>query len=178
MTTPLCSLANLHNTDKWVYTPFYYELLKDKRDSFKKILELGVGCPKVMKHVKDYKAGASLKMWRDFFPNAQIYGIDIAPEAIFEEERIKTFLCNETNKEELVELIETIGNDIDLVVDDGSHNPRHQVFAFQTLMPLLKKDVIYIIEDVRFKGYVSRHLSNYDYQTPDNLATIIVKNKI
>ena len=45
-------------------------------------------------------------------------------------------------------LIATIGSDIDLVIDDGDHNAKSQLRAFQLLMPLLKKDCIYVIEDI------------------------------
>jgi len=158
-------LAYKYGTDKCpqilhFYTEFYYKLLKDRRESIKKVLELGVGCTENM-HCPHYVDGASLYMWRDFFPNAQIYGIDTIPELVFKKDRIETFLCNACLKKDLVNLINKIGSDIDLFIDDGSHIPRHQVFTCKTLMPMLKKDVIYIIEDVRNQDIVD-HLGDYD----------------
>lgn len=42
------------------------------------------------RHVSAYRPGASLRVWRDFFPNAVIYGWDIDPSAmVYDEERIK-----------------------------------------------------------------------------------------
>ena len=173
--TELCQLAYTYGTDKCpqvehTYTPFYFELLKDKRQTIKKVLEIGVGHHEDMKHVVklkgSYLLGASLYMWRDFFPNAQIYGADIRPESMFEAERIKTYVCDQSKKEDLVRLIEHIGSDIDLVIDDGSHRREHQISTCLTLMPLLKKDVIYVIEDVIHSRRVIKALHQYECWVP------------
>jgi len=165
--TDLCEIAYKYGTDKCpqichFYTEFYYPTLKDKRESIKKVLEIGVGCLKTMHRGPHYTTGASLHMWRDFFPNAQIYGIDILPETIFKKDRIETFLCDAYSKKDLVELIDKIGSDIDLVIDDGSHITEHQIFTCLTLKPLLKKGVIYVIEDVAFVSTVIDALKDYD----------------
>jgi len=169
--TPLCKLAYKYKTDKCPqiahhYTPFYYELLKDRRESVKKVLELGIGYITVRNIKMGYIIGSSLYMWRDFFPNAQIYGIDIVPTSIFQDDRIETFLYDETKKEDLEDLIKKTGSDIDLLVDDGSHKTDDQIFAAKTLMPLLDKGVTYIIEDVGFNRRIMRELSDYDCYSP------------
>jgi hypothetical protein len=113
--------------------------------------------------------GASLYMWRDFFPKAQIFGADYSPEAMFTDKRIKTYLCDTRVKEDLVKLIENTGKDIDLVVDDASHHVDDQAFACQTLMPMLKRNVIYIIEDVDHSRLIGKKVSehgNYDFYVP------------
>jgi len=51
--TPLCDIAFKYGTDKCPqlghsYTPFYYDLLKDKRETIKKVLEFGIGGPETM----------------------------------------------------------------------------------------------------------------------------------
>ena len=84
-------------------------------------------------------------MWRDFFPNAHIYGADIRPETIFNDERITTYLCDERKKEDLVNLIKNTGSDIDIFVDDGSHHLNDQIFTCKTLMPLLKPIIFKLI---------------------------------
>lgn len=179
--TPLCELAYKYGTDKCpqikhAYTPFYYELLNERRASIKKVLEIGVGHFRGMQKVavthdpglsRFYHRGASLYMWRDFFPNALVYGADIRPETIFEDTRIKTYLCDERKKEDLEELIEQTGADIDFVVDDASHRMDEQVFMCQTLMPLLKKDVVYVIEDVSYPHRIPKILSEeYNCEVP------------
>ena len=172
MKTPLCKLAFKYKTDKCpqlnhCYTPFYYELLKDKRQSIKKVLEMGIGNGRhTRKFYPQAVTGASLFMWRDFFPNAQIFGADNDPETIFKSGRIKTYLCDETKREDLLRLVDETGKDIDLFIDDGSHSSNDQQFLCKTLLPLFKKDVIYIIEDVRLLGTLCKHLAEYDCHIP------------
>jgi len=136
---------------------------------------MGVGTYKDMVHVdvaydprlnRHYHRGASLYMWRDFFPNAQIYGADYAKEAMFTDDRIETFLCDERKKEDLISLIEQTGSDIDLFVDDGSHKWQNQVFLCQTVLPLLQEDVVYIIEDVGWPDHIRQALCDYKCQIP------------
>ncbi len=188
--TPLCKLAFKYGTDKCpkirhTYTPTYYQMFKDKQYTIKKILEIGIGYKvnNPSKQYPDYQVGGSLMMWRDFFPNAQIYGVDILPQVLIKGERIHTSLCDQYNKGQLDQLIKTIGNDFDVVIDDGSHKKDHQIFTCQTLMPLLKTDVLYIIEDVLFSDTVLKGLTNFDTQLiafPNRVhddKLIIVKNK-
>ena len=85
----MCKLAYKYGTDKCpklnhVYTPFYYKLFNKKRKAIKKVFEMGIGGSRVMKYIPQYQTGASLRMWRDFFPNAHIYGADYDPELLFE----------------------------------------------------------------------------------------------
>lgn len=96
-----------------------------------------------MAHVPDYKPGASLRMWRDYFPNAEIRGIDINPRVRFEEERIKTFWVSEQDLPGRI--FETT---FDLVIDDGSHVPDNQESSAKALVPYLAPGGLYIIEDV------------------------------
>ena len=113
---------------------------------------------------RNYHLEASLYMWRDFFTNAQVYGADDHPETLFEDDRIKTFLCDERKKEDIIQLIKNTGSDIDLFIDDGNHNSRRQIFLAKNLIPQLQKDVIYIIEDVYYPDKIASALSEYDCQ--------------
>ncbi len=179
--TELCELAFKYGSDKCPrlkhsYTPVYYEMFKDRRNSIKKVLEVGIGYYKTINGIpltfdqnlnrKNYH-GAGLKMWRDFFTNAQIYGADIVPDALMTDERIATFLCDETKKEDIENLIRQTGSDIDIFVDDGSHRWRDQVFLAKTILPLLKKDVIYVIEDVKLFEEITKALSDYEINIPN-----------
>jgi hypothetical protein len=176
-TTELCDIAYKYGTDKCPqlvhsYTPFYYKMFSSRRESIRKILELGIGYDETMDHVsiiydkhlkRYYQKGASLLMWRDFFSNALVYGADIQPASMLEAERIRTFVVDERKAEDLEMLIGQTGPDIDLLVDDASHLKRNQVFACRTLMPLLWKSVTYIIEDVRTPEYILERLDgDYD----------------
>ena len=154
--TPLCGLAQKWRTDKGGvrghhYTPVYHELFKDKRNDIKKVLEVGIGYEGSvsMRHIANYKGGASLRMWAEYFPNAEIYGADIKIEALFNEDRIKCFQCDQSDRTSLLQLTEQVGCDFDLIVDDGSHETEHQILAAKVLLPLLKEDGVYVVEDVK-----------------------------
>jgi 8-demethyl-8-alpha-L-rhamnosyltetracenomycin-C 2'-O-methyltransferase len=154
---PLTVLALKYGADKAPqikhgYTPFYYGLFKDKRESVKKVLEIGAG------------EGASLRMWREFFPNAMIYGADNQDNRLFEERNIKVIKCDQSRGNDLRLLIAIIGFDLDLVIDDGSHRESDQFFTCLTLMPWLNKNVTYVIEDVDKESKPStKLLKKYDW---------------
>jgi hypothetical protein len=95
----------------------------------------------------NYRPGASLRMWRDYFPNAQIVGCDILENVQFTDDNITTYVTDQSNVESLNKLIENIGSP-DVILDDGSHIEEHQVISFKTLWKTIKPGGIYIIEDV------------------------------
>lgn len=199
--TELCRLGYKYGTDKCPqikhsYTPFYYQLLKNRRKTIKKVLELGIGRKRPNTHIPEviYKlgikpyleTGASLYMWRDFFPNAQIFGFDYSLDAMFANKRIKTFRGDVRTKEDLLSLIKFTGPDIDLVIDDASHHVDDQIFACQSFMPLLKKNVTYIIEDVTHTKIICQAMSEigaFDFFVPTIYRKwhggmmLVIKNK-
>jgi hypothetical protein len=119
------------------YTPFYHQLLGDKRENIQRVLEIGIN------------AGSSLRMWEEYFPRASIYGIDIRPETLINEGRIHSFLADAGNGASIENALWQMGNPkFDLIVDDGSHELHHQVFSCNALMPSLREDGLYIIEDM------------------------------
>jgi len=82
---------------------------------------------------------------------------------MFKDDRIKTFVCDAQKKEELVKLINKIGNDIDIFIDDGSHKTNDQIFTCKIIMPLLKNNVTYIIEDVTWSKKVIEKINDFGY---------------
>lgn len=158
--TKLCRLAYKYGADKAIecgdrhsYTPYYYSLFKDRRATVKKVLEIGID------------KGASLKMWHEFFPNAKIYGADYRKELLINSEGIESVLCDQRRSEHLRRLIDHIGEDIDLVIDDGSHRAKDQRYTCTKLMPLLQKKVVYVIEDVANVNIVAG-LQMYNIELP------------
>jgi hypothetical protein len=143
----LCRIALKHHTDKahfHNYTPTYHKLLAGK--SVKKVLEIGLGWGGLMHN--DYQSAGSLLMWRDYFPDAEIYGLDIRPDALRNENRIHSFLCDQNDIDSLMRAAAQVGDDFDLIVDDGSHVPMHQVTTASIFVPLLAPGGLYVIEDV------------------------------
>ena len=137
----------LHN-----YIPIYEKHLDERRNIITNIFEIGIGCIErnQMTHMSkyNYKTGNSLRAWKHYCKNANIYGIDIFEECLFEEPQIKTFICDQSNAAQLQGLMDKINVKMDLIVDDGSHVIEHQVISFMTLEKYLTDDGIYIIEDI------------------------------
>lgn len=144
--SPLCELALKYGTNKvdMGYTPFYYELLKDK--PIKRVLEVGIGGPGLSGGPSLH--GASLYMWRDFFPQAQIVGFDVQEDLLFAAERITSYKADVYSTESLITAALKAGGYFDLIVDDAVHLPIPQLATAVTLLPYLTKNGIYIIEDV------------------------------
>lgn len=159
----LCELAEKYGVDKCpairhTYTPRYHELLASLRKTIKTVLEIGIENAPLMKSIvgENYKPGASLRMWRDYFPNAQIIGCDILRSLLFnDEERIKTFFVDQSNEISLLDLAHRINVNVnviylDLIIDDGSHIEEHMILSFKTLWKYVKPNGgIYIIEDIK-----------------------------
>ena len=101
------------------------------------------------KQIKNIFARASLKVWRDYFPNATIYGADIKKELLINSKRINTFKMDQLNKKDILNVWKKIKkNKFDLIVDDGLHSYRANTILFTNTFKFLKKGGIYVIEDV------------------------------
>ena len=143
----LTEIANRIGTDKGTmdyghhYTILYHELLNELSKRHVKMLEIGVADPRF--------PGASLKMWNEYFPDIELIGYDINPDAKqFEKDNVSVFIGDQNSPKDLEECIKTYGGDFDIIVDDGSHYGEHIVTSFKTLYPYLKEGGIYIIEDL------------------------------
>jgi hypothetical protein len=68
------------------------------------------------------------------------------------EERIKTFVADQSISEQLNNVIDSINCKLDIIIDDGSHNKNHQSFSFMVLEKHLSDNGIYIIEDIQPDG--------------------------
>ena len=148
--TPLCALARKYGTDKGGrseghhYTPHYYSLLKDK--PVKAMLEIGI-CGN--RNIPNNRTGASLFMWQEFFPDATIYGLDNEPKWLINTGHIVTALADQSSPISLHAALDFLKcGQLDVIIDDGSHMPDHQIISMQTLLPSLRKNGLYFIEDV------------------------------
>ncbi len=142
----LAKLALMFGSDKegiHHYTQHYQRHFAPWRTKNLKVLEIGIGGYNDPK-----KGGESLRMWKAYFPNAQIYGIDITDKRCHEEARIKTFKGSQVDEAFLAQVVAEIGA-IDIVIDDGSHLCSHVIDTFKFLFPRMKDQGIYVIEDTQ-----------------------------
>ena len=143
---PLTVLAIKHGTDKWgvhFYTPIYHDLFRNRRHRALRLLEIGVGG-----YGFKTVGGASLMMWADYFPNAQIVGIDLTEKQLPPHPRV-TILQGSQDNVSFLQGVSKVYGPFDIVVDDGSHILQHVIASFHALFPLLADDGIYVIEDVQ-----------------------------
>tara|TARA_R110002153_G_scaffold193233_4_gene346611 strand:- start:904 stop:1551 length:648 start_codon:yes stop_codon:yes gene_type:complete len=100
--------------------------------------------------------GTSHQTWIDFFPNAQVYGIDVFTRLkpkdvpVLEDPRCH-YITADSTKSNLGDLVkEAFGEDIkfDIIIDDGLHTPDANKKTFENLMPFLKDDGYFYIEDI------------------------------
>jgi hypothetical protein len=153
--TELCQLAETNRVDKCPaiyhsYTPEYHRLLQSIRNTATKIVEIGIGNESLMVPIAgySYKIGASLRMWREYFPNASIIGCDILATSLFDdEERISTYLVDQSRETSLSEF-KSVASQADLILDDGSHVEHDMKLSFKVLWDAVKVGGFYIIEDI------------------------------
>jgi hypothetical protein len=157
----LHKLGSLYGTDKVArgILPFYDALFGKRREICQRILEIGVFF------------GASIRMWRDYFPNAEIHGADVFlgpqgnghrfPEytafwnawkrgcAIGAEEfqRVNLYNVDLFKRDELEAYVanQFVGT-FDMVLDNGSNRMRDQQLCLGILFPLVKPGGYYVIE--------------------------------
>jgi len=92
--------------------------------------------------------GGSLLMWKEYFPKAKIYGIDILNRHKMNSDRVETFVADQSDREQLQSFINEYGGDFDILIDDGGHAMNMQQISFGFLFKFIKPGGYYVIEDV------------------------------
>ena len=142
--------------DTHTYGDVYSLLFDHCREKVENVFECGIGSTNDAFTANMSEAGmpgASLRSWREYFPNARIAGADIDKEVLFSEERIETFFVDQLDKSSIVEMWKKVGpRKFDLIVDDGLHTVRAGITFFENSFARLKDDGIYVIEDVERKA--------------------------
>ena len=144
----LDKLAQKFGTDKSSrhhnYTKCYEMLFSSLRDKDINLLEIGVF------------RGASLKMWKSYFQNGKIYGLDINPDCKkLEEENIQIFIGNQSDTNCLNSIKESVPVGFDILIDDGGHTSRQQISTFENMFGCVKAGGWYVIEDLH-TSYIER----------------------
>lgn len=137
--------ATLHN-----YHHLYGAILSNS-DDVKLVFEVGLGTNNtdvVSNMGVSGRPGASLRAFREFLPNAIIYGADIDKRVLFEEERIKTFFVDQTDPKSFQVLHDKLPNEFDLVIDDGLHSPDANIETLKFGLQKVKVGGWVVIEDI------------------------------
>ena len=172
----LDNINKKYNTDKGgkhCYLEKYYQpKFAPIQATTKKILEIGV-----------YE-GASIRLWKEFFGQAHVYALEVLQKraGMFSgDPRITLIIGSSTEASSY----KSVPDDLDIIVDDGSHKPIDQYNTFVNAYKRLRAGGLYVIEDVRdidaLKELMKDHMSKttiYDfreYGEPDTVIFEIVK---
>lgn len=117
------------------YVEKYERQLSEYKDKPFKLLEIGVD------------KGYSIKMWKEYFPKAEIHAIDIVDKTEYAEDRVNILIGSQNDVKFLEDTNKQFGP-FDVIIDDGSHINEDMTISFVTLFPLLKPGGLYIVEDL------------------------------
>ena len=140
----LDELAIIGKTDKSSkhlnYTRYYEEEFEARREDTLHVLELGTA------------KGASLYMWKEYFKNSLIVGVDVVNDISEEfkglfDSKCKLEIGDQTDPIFLTNLVKSCGG-FDIIIDDASHLASKTIKSFEILFPLLNSKGIYVIEDL------------------------------
>ncbi|MGA3046143.1 MAG: hypothetical protein ABSD67_05945 [Terracidiphilus sp.] len=171
-----------HGTDKGQgrhnYTIIYSSLFGKLRNQPLRVYELGLGTnnPTLVSSMGEGGfPGASLRGWRDFFPHALVFGADIDQEVLFEDDRIRTFYCDQLNSAAIRDLWSqpSLRTPLDIIIDDGLHTFEGNVSFLSGSLERIRPGGIYIVEDIledtikKWHTYLedvcSRQFPDYDF---------------
>lgn len=166
------SESNPYPWESHNYSDYYELIFKARRSSTETLLECGIGTNDVeipSSMGSEANPGASLRVWRDYFYNADIFGVDIDEKILFSEERISTYKLDQTSEDSIERFLDNVEADsFDIIVDDGLHAYHANVCLFENIIHRMSDDGIYIIEDVsydnveKYKTYFVDQLDSYD----------------
>ena len=118
------------------YLPIYDGYFSPFRDKQINLFEIGI------------QFGVSLRLWEQYFPKANIIGLDINPRCTnCAGDRRKVYIGSQTD-DDILKKIASENNPISVIIDDGSHVWAHQTNTFLTAFPLIEPGGLYFIEDL------------------------------
>lgn len=150
------------------YYPFFLERWRDKKI---KMLEIG------------YLLGQSHQMWVEYFPYGEVYFMEKdIPHDYSEPHFPKSsfYRGSQYSLDDMERMLQEkkLTGQLDFIIDDGSHHPKHQIFSFQYLfMHGLKPGGVYIIEDIEmnywYHGDTYKELVNYGVTSKHSLIAYL-----
>lgn len=127
----------------------YFELMQN-RLHVRRIFEIGLGCN------MGYGPGHSIKLWRLFFPNAEIWMAEY-DQACADKYRgellnagVKIVTGDQADLRTLRSWVNITGGNFDVIIDDGGHSSMQQYNSLVVLfLHALRPGGVYILEDMQ-----------------------------
>lgn len=98
-----------------------------------KVLEIGIA------------EGDSLRMWKEYFIDSDIYGMDLVERDV-KFDKDKLFFTSSIDENRVNTLLADLK--FDVIIDDGSHKMPDQVATYHLFKHRLNSGGVYIIEDI------------------------------
>ena len=174
--TSFCRIMTRNGSDKgagWhTYTTVYARLLDRRISEPLRIFELGIGTNTVgisSGMGVHGMPGASLRGWRDLFPQADIHGADIDQRILFTDNRIQTHYCDQRDAEAIRSMWAepALRTPFDVIIDDGLHTAEANVSFLRGSLEHVRPGGLYVIEDIRaidldhWRVYLRDHQRQY-----------------
>jgi hypothetical protein len=145
------------------YLGLYETLLNSKKTTAQNVLEVGI-----------YAAG-SIKLWRDYFVNSTVHGLDIMSidqvwEGVKNDDRIVLHTSMDAyDNDNFTKLFLDKNIKFDMVLDDGPHSLESMRTFIKLYSQVLTEDGILIIEDVQSWQWIETLIN----EVPDDLKKYI-----
>ena len=140
------------------YGEVYDILFKPIQSTAQNVLEVGID------------KGGSILLWKNYFSNANIYGIDCNQEGCIhgeilqflkDAERVVLLTSINAYDSLAIQMIDALSDHnfnqpqpkFDVVIDDGPHTVHSQIKFIELYLPLLSENGILIIEDIQSIDY-------------------------
>lgn len=144
-----------------LYADFYDMIFQHIKTDSINIFECGIGSrnEKIQGFMGlNAKPGASLYAWRDWFPNATIFGADIDEDILFSDNRIQTGFIDQLDPESVLSFWQNLnlkhGTKFEIMIDDGLHTLDAAWTLFDGSIEFLSNSGFYIVEDLDTKDRV------------------------
>ena len=121
------------------YHKFYESYLSKIKDMNLDILEIG-----------SFRGNAAAALYF-YLPRSNISCADLYPDLfLYKSKRIKNYYLDNSSEKEIQNKILTNNKKYDVVIEDAGHYYKDQIISLFKIFPKLKKDGVYVIEELDF----------------------------
>ena len=147
------------------YQKFYENHLSKIKDSNIEMLEIG-----------SFRGNASAAFYF-YLPNCNITSVDLYPDLfLYKSNRITNFYLNNSLGDEIQNKILMKDKKYDFIIEDAGHYYKDQIISLFKIFPKLKKNGIYVVEELDFPDTRLDMNSNNEHPTLKEIL-ISIKSK-
>ena len=172
----LKNLFNQYGSDKVRSSLVYIYLEIFSNFKINSLFEIGLGTNNIKVRSNmglDGKPGASLRAFRDYL-GIKIYGADVDKKILFEEKNIETYFIDQLETKTIKNIKKLIPK-LDLIIDDGLHQPDANLSVILDLLDHLNPNGILVIEDIEPNFFHIFVIIEKIYNNSDNYKSSLIK---